>query len=182
MFRPIRMDPTNCLQVAIKTLQFTEHDRVCARYRLDTWSMDPTRDIRGSHVWNTWVSWWNSVIIPPTCNWIFTSCDHFWLPRGKTGTRQQWGQHSPWNLSWECNNVTNWRSMWNLKFAVTADFSKRVFFGDLLLHLLCELLSQFLYRDGTCGTKTGKVGSYRTWPSWYKNWTIIRTENVEVNP
>ena len=66
----------------------------------------------------------------------------------------------------------------------TADFCKRVFFGDLLLHLLWELLSQFLYQDVTCGTKTEKWDcTARVFvPSWYKNWTIILTVNVKVNP
>ncbi len=37
-------------------------------------------------------------------------------------------------------------------------------------------------RTVTCSTKTENVGLYHTWPSWYKNWTIIRTVNVKVNP
>ena len=37
----------------------------------------------------------------------------------------------------------------------TVDFWKRVVFGDLLLHLVCELLFSFCTRTITCGTKTG---------------------------
>jgi hypothetical protein len=40
------------------------------------------------------------------------------------------------------------------KSCCTADFCKRVVFGDLLLHLVCELLFSFCTRTITCGTKT----------------------------
>ncbi len=54
----------------------------------------------------------------------------------------------------------------------TSDFWRRVFFGDLLLHLLCELLFQFLYQDGTCTTVlpwfplTPSTGQYPTHTCW----------------
>ncbi len=51
----------------------------------------------------------------------------------------------------------------------TADFCKRVFFGDLLLHLLCELLLQFLYQDGHVRYKPTFSVFVLHVPSWYKN-------------
>ena len=99
--------------------------------------------------------------------------------RGEEGIRCRWYERQHiWHI---CG------CRWNERLKVktdgcTSDFCKRVFFGDLLLHLLCELLFSFCTRTVTCGTKTEKVGLYRTWPSCYKNWTIIRTVNVKVNP
>ncbi len=41
---------------------------------------------------------------------------------------------------------------------------------------IVRIIVQFLYQDDTSGTKTEKVGLYRT---WYKNWTIIRTVKMQ---
>jgi hypothetical protein len=62
---------------------------------------------------------------------------------------------------------------------ITADFCKRVFSGDLLLHLLSELLFSFCTR--TARAVQTHFFSFCT-SFCTKNWTIIRTINVTVNP
>ena len=54
------------------------------------------------------------------------------------------------------------------------DFCKRVFFGDLLWHLLCELLFSFCTRTD--------VWYKPLFQFLYRTVTIIRTVNVKVNP
>jgi hypothetical protein len=63
---------------------------------------------------------------------------------------------------------------WGLKtMKSTADFGKPVFFGDLLLHLLSELLFSFCTRTVTCGTNPVFQFLYHTWPSFYKNFAYL---------
>ncbi len=64
---------------------------------------------------------------------------------------------------------------------VTGDFCKRVVFGDLLLHLLCELLFQFLYQDGTYSTKTEKwvcTGRDRPGQKKRENYDVVYYEFI----
>ena len=59
-------------------------------------------------------------------------------------------------------------------------FRRTCLLRDLLLHLLWQLLFQFLHQDGHVWYKTEKVGLHRTWPSWYKTEIIIVTINVKA--